>query len=105
MKCIFDNIQNIARIFISIIFSFAFYLNSFAYDFEINGLYYNKLSNNTVECCGGGQSPTDATYRQREVTIPSKVRYGSTDYTVVKIAEGAWHNCTYIVFIQTLKNG
>lgn len=102
MKCIFDNIQNIARIFISIIFSFAFYLNSFAYDFEINGLYYNKLSNNTVECCGGGQSPTDATYRQREVTIPSKVRYGSTDYTVVKIAEGAWHNCTYIVFIQTL---
>lgn len=77
-------------------------LTCHAYDFEIKGLYYNKLSNTTVECCGGGQSPYDTTYRQKEITIPSKIRYGSTDYTVVKIADGAWSNCKYYVFIETL---
>lgn len=85
-----------------LIITIVVYINSFAYDFEVKGIYYNKLSNNTVECCGGGQSPNDATYRQTEVTIPSKVRYSSTDYEVVKIADYAWSNCTYAVWIQTL---
>lgn len=79
-----------------------FCLTSRAYDFEVKGLYFNKLSNNTVECCGGGQSPNDVTFRQTEITIPAIVRYNSTDYTVVKIADKAWFNCTYYVYIKTL---
>lgn len=73
-----------------------------AYDFEKDGLYYNILSESTVECCGGGQSPSDATYRKTEISIPSTVRYNSQKYTVIKIADQAWCNVKYHVWIKNL---
>lgn len=73
-----------------------------AYDFEKDGLYYNILSESTVECCGGGQSPNDATYRKTEVSIPSTVQRGLKSYKVVKIADYAWGQCQYLVWIKNL---
>lgn len=77
-------------------------VTSNAYDFEKDGLYYNILSESTVECCGGGQSPQDATYRKTEVSIPSTVQRGLKSYTVVKIADSAWGQCRYLVWIKNL---
>lgn len=90
------------RIIIVIAVSVSFVLCTNAYDFKKNGLYYNILSDNTVECCGGGQSPSDATYRQAEVIIPSNVQYELKNYTVVKIADYAWANVQYLVCIKKL---
>lgn len=75
-----------------------------AYDFEQDGLYYNITSESdlTVECCGGGQSPSDKTYRQKEVVIPETVKKGAKKYTVTKIADYAWYNCVRAVLIQKL---
>lgn len=75
-----------------------------AYDFEQDGLYYNITSEGdlTVECCGGGQSSCDKTYRKTEVVIPETVIKGAKKYTVTKIADYAWGNCVYVVWIQKL---
>ena len=63
----------------------------FAYDFEVDGLCYNKLTGNTVE----------VTYRYSngnsysgELKIPEKVRYESNEYKVVAIGNKAFYFCT-----------
>lgn len=82
------------------------HLVSFAYDFDRDGLYYNILSeeDRTVECCGGGQSPSDPTYRKHDVVIPSQVQLGLIKYSVVKIADDAWgsNGYPYIYYIENL---
>lgn len=101
---IFLNLKQVHFSF-RLIIAFMFIIScviSNAYDFEKDGLYYNILSESTVECCGGGQSPSDATYRKTEVSIPSTVRRGLKTYTVVKIADHAWGQCQYLVWIKNL---
>lgn len=87
---------------ITVIIFLNFYMVLYAYDFEKDGLYYNVLSETTVECCGGGQSPSDVTYRKTEVTIPSTVENGLKTYIVEKIADYAWGQGSQTVWIKNL---
>ena len=67
-----------------------------AHDFEVNGIYYNKLSDKTNE--------VEVTYRGSNcfeysneytgsVTIPSSVTYNGTTYSVTSIGDGAFNSC------------
>ena len=87
---------------ITVIIFLSYYMVSYAYDFEKDGLYYNMLSDTTVECCGGGRSPMDDTYRQTEVTIPSTVEKGLKTYKVVKVADYAWGQGSQSIWIKNL---
>ena len=61
---------------------------AFAYDFEVDGIYYNKLSDGTsVEVTSGDKKYTGS------VTIPSQVTYSGTTYSVTSIGEDAFYNC------------
>lgn len=63
-------------------------INIFAYDFKVNGLYYNKLSSNTVEVTYksfGGYSGT--------LSIPSSVNYSGVLYKVTAIGSRAFSGC------------
>lgn len=67
------------------------------YDFEVDGIYYNILSakDRTVEVTNefGGQSNTVYTYNSNNVlTVPAKVVYEYTSYSVVAIGSYAFHN-------------
>ena len=59
-----------------------------AHDFEIDGFYYNILSNNTVEVTRGY-----STY-SGDVTIPSTVTYYGTTYSVTTIGDYAFLECS-----------
>ena len=64
---------------------------SYAYDFEVDGIYYNILSNNSVEITyryyeGGSYSG--------ELVIPTYVAYNSQVYSVVSIGNYAFSNCS-----------
>lgn len=101
---IFSNLKQ-AQFSFRLIVVFIFLITSVslkAYDFEKDGLYYNILSESTVECCGGGQSPSDATYRKTEISIPSTVQVGLKSYKVVKIADYAWGQVQNVVWIRKL---
>lgn len=54
-----------------------------AYDFEVDGIYYNLLSDNKVEVTKGGNKYTG------DVMIPEEVN----SYKVVQIGEKAFYNC------------
>lgn len=65
--------------------------NSFAYDFKVDGIYYNKISNNEVEVTF--KSTSDRGY-SGEITIPNSVQYGGNTYNVTSIGESAFYNCS-----------
>ena len=60
-------------------------LETFAYDFKVNGLCYNKLSDNTVELTWEAIN----TPYTGDIVIPSYVNYNGIRYVVVAIGESA----------------
>ena len=59
-----------------------------AYDFEVDGIYYNKNSDGTsVSVTSGGNY-------SGSVTIPSQVTYSGITYSVTSIGESAFSYCS-----------
>lgn len=78
-------------------------LNISAYDFEVEGIYYNVTSNNTVEVTH--KEHFDLSYNNSyigEVVIPSHVIFNSVDYTVSAIGDSAFYGCGYKLVKVTL---
>ena len=73
-----------------------FSLVSSAYDFEVDGIYYNILSemDKTVEVTSGDVKYTD------DVTIPSTVDYNSETYSVTGIGTKAFYMCSSLTYID-----
>ena len=67
-----------------------------AYDFEVDGIYYNILSEEekTVEVTSGENNYTGA------VTIPESIIYNNTNYNVTSIEEGAFYDCYSLISIE-----
>ena len=71
------------RLFSLFIFAL-FSTMSFAYGFEVDKLYYTKLSNNEVS--------VSKSYSQKSVIeIPSKVEYNGEEYSVTKIESSTFN--------------
>ncbi len=65
----------------------------FAYDFEVDNIYYNILGSDSVEVTSGDIKYSDS------VIIPSIVKHDSTFYHITAIGEGAFYNCTDLTAI------
>lgn len=64
-------------------------MGAWAYDFTVNGIYYNYLDE-TAKTCAVTSGTTKYT---GSVTIPSTVTYNSVDYTVTQIGHMAFYEC------------
>ena len=86
------NIKSIVAIKrLSLIFSLVIAcINVFAYDFEVDGIYYNKLSSSEVEVTF--KSVSDKGY-SGQLKIPELVSYNGITYSVVGIGKYAFLNC------------
>jgi hypothetical protein len=62
-----------------------------AYDFTVDGLYYNQLSDSTVEVVN--RSNYFTSYLSGHLVIPDKVTYEGVDYTVTRIGWYAFYRC------------
>lgn len=69
-------------------------LCSYAYDFEINGIYYNKIKTNEVAVTNSNNL-----YSGR-ITIPSTVTYDGIKYNVTRIGYQAFIYCTDLTYIS-----
>lgn len=69
----------------------------FAYDFEVDGIYYNKWSDSTVAVTYKNSSYNSYS---GDVTIPSSVTYDGTTYNVTGIAGYAFYKCTGLTSIE-----
>lgn len=71
-------------------------LTASAYDMEINGIYYTKLTNNTVEVSYANINSADYS---GNITIPAQVRVGSQSWTVKGIGYKAFGECTNLTSV------
>ncbi len=81
-----------------ILSALALFLNasSWAYDFEVGGIYYNILSSSdrTAEVTYLYQSPSTSEAYSGAVSIPETVTYGGNTYSVTTIGEYAFYYCS-----------
>lgn len=86
----------------TLLFLFLLSLTTLAYDFQVDQLCYNILSDTEVEVTYQ-QDPwsEDATYPSLSgvVIIPSSVTYNETTYTVTSIGNYAFTYCSYLISI------
>lgn len=90
--------------------------NLWAYDFEIDGIYYNITSENTVEVTAKSCVDKDGLRWNEDwnidvVIIPATVTYNSNIYNVTSIGENAFRECKSLISatlpnsITTILNG
>ena len=77
---------------------------AFAYDAQIDGIYYNFDQENKtamVTNAGnvGGSDGNSAGYTQSEIIIPEKVSYNGAVYTIASIGYLAFYDCSYLTSI------
>ena len=96
----YTNMRSIRIIILNILWMLLA-IPSYAYDFEVDGLCYNKLSNNQVEITykeyyGGSYSGT--------LIIPSKVTCNGVTYNVTSIGNSAFYKCTGLTGSLSIPN-
>ena len=96
----YTNMRSIRIIILNILWMLLA-IPSYAYDFEVDGLCYNKLSNNQVEITykeyyGGSYSGT--------LIIPSKVTCNGVTYNVTSIGNRAFYKCTGLTGSLSIPN-
>lgn len=68
---------------------------SFAYDVEVDGIYYNIIEKAKIaEVTYKGKTPRDAISYSGSVTIPPKISVSGTEYPVTSIGENAFFICS-----------
>ena len=73
---------------------------AFAYDVQIDGIYYNlNGTNQTAEVTYQYQWDENNYSGITSITIPEKVTYNSTEYSVTSIGESAFYWCTSLTSI------
>ncbi|MDE5790630.1 MAG: leucine-rich repeat protein [Muribaculaceae bacterium] len=79
-----------------VFYTLLFPLISYAYDFEVNGIYYDIVSpaDKTCEVTKGEQKYAG------DVIIPSSVNYSSRDITVVGIGDRAFRFCSSLTSVE-----
>ncbi len=76
-------------------------INTSAYDFVIGGIYYRKLSSNTVEV-----TYKDENYNSYSgsITIPKTITVGGTTYKVTAIGQNAFRQCANLTSVRLNDN-
>lgn len=68
-------------------------VNVYAYDIDLNGIYYNITSANTVEVTYVESGYGNADFYYGDITIPRRISKDGTTYTVTAIGDSAFWGC------------
>ena len=87
------------RLFILVLTSFFSTSSLLAYDFEVDGIYYNVLSLEDLTC---EVTYKDTNYKSYsgEIIIPSNVTYSNKTYSVTSIGLRAFSGCSSLTSID-----
>ena len=73
--------------------------DTFAYDAEIDGIYYNLIKGKIAEVTYKGENYYDYKSYSGEVVIPEKITYEGVEYTVESIGNYAFSSCSGLTSI------
>ena len=81
------------------------WLPTLAHDFEVNGIYYDKINSSKVAVTYKGD--TWDSYSNEyigNVVIPTSVKYNGVTYSVISIGDEAFRGCLILTSIQILNS-
>lgn len=70
------------------------FISLFAYDCEVDGIYYNRLSTDELEVTKGTNKYTG------NIVIPDRVTYREKDFKVIQINSNAFKDCTALTSVS-----
>ena len=70
------------------------FISLFAYDCEVDGIYYNRLSTDELEVTKGTNKYTG------DIVIPDRVTYREKDFKVIQINSNAFKDCTALTSVS-----
>lgn len=74
-------------------------LMTFAHDFEVNGFYYTRQSDNTVNISYKGTNYSSSMVYSGDVVVPDQVEFDGVTYTVVGVDDGTFNYCTNLTSV------
>ena len=74
--------------------------SAYAYDFELNGIYYNTTGQNTVEVTYVENGSGNADFYYGDVIIPQSIVRNGVTYSVTSIGDGAFVDCSGLTSIE-----
>ena len=86
------------RILLTVVLLVLACTNIFAYDCEVNGIYYNRISVDEFEVTSGTNKYTG------DIVIPETVEYEGVTYNVTSIGNGTFFDCYNLISVVIGKN-
>ena len=86
--------------FIIVLVLVCFSASVFAYDFEVDGICYNKISENEVAVTHYGHASITPRKYVGELIIPESVTYNNNSFLVSAIGEWTFNGCTGLTSIK-----
>ena len=93
------NIYAIRRLTLALITALLCSTASYAYSFEVDGIYYNITSSDIYEVEVTYKNANYNSY-EGDITIPETVSYNGTYYLVTSIGEKAFYECTSLTSVE-----
>ena len=78
----------------TLILSVFFSISSFAYDVEVDGIYYNLISKGNVAEVTYGDNKYEG-----DITIPSSINVNEVEYSITIIGDKAFADCSGLTSI------
>ena len=78
----------------TLVFSVIFSISSFAYDVEVDGIYYNLISKGNVAEVTKGDNKYEG-----DIKIPSSINVNEVEYTVKSIGYGSFNSCYELISV------
>ena len=92
--------SGLSRAIVAIAMMLIGWLPSLAHDFEVDGIFYDKLNSSEVAVTYKGDSYNSSNEYIGDVVIPSSVDYNGTTYSVTSIGNYAFRNCSSLTSIE-----
>ena len=92
--------SGLSRIIVAIVMMLIGWLPSLAHDFEVEGVFYKKTSDNAVAVTYKGYSYSSYSEYAGDVVIPSSVDYNGATYSVTSIGDYAFYSCSSLTSIK-----
>lgn len=75
-------------------------VSSWAYDFKVNGIYYNVTGNSTNPTCGVTFATDSYNTYSGAINIPESVTYNEMIFTVNSVCDYAFYKCTDLTVVN-----
>lgn len=71
-----------------------------AYDFEVDGIYYNYIDDSSCTVTYSGETVDDSNQYSGNIVIPATVTYNGQKLNVIKINGYAFHDCSGLISVN-----